>query len=143
MTKRQLKTGTIEEPWRAPGSFAVAYKMRMADSRLRAIRGYFAENAQHSQRYRALHTELPAKLKDYTVDFRYLDQGIRVDSSPSAPYLPVVDMEWVQGRELRQYVAHIADNKDVARIKILAEAWLTMMERIAGPRDRPRQSLGQ
>jgi hypothetical protein len=130
INRRPVRGGYIEEPWRAPGSFAVAYKMRLADGRLRAIRCYFAENPHYTQRYRILNTELPAKLKEYTVDFRYLDQGIRVDASPNAPYLPVVDMEWVQGRELRQYVAHIADNKDIARIKGLSESWLILMQRM-------------
>jgi hypothetical protein len=130
MAQRAIKGGSIEEPVRAAGSYAVAYKMKLADGRLRAVRCYFSENAQHSQRYRLLHSELPAKLKEYTVDFRYLDHAIRAENTATAPYLPVVDMEWVQGRELRQYVAHIADNRDITRITALAEAWLTMMQRM-------------
>ena len=130
MNQRPVSGGFFTEPARASGSFAVAYKMKMPDGRLRAVRCYFAENAQHSRRYSVLHTDLPAKLKDYTVDFRYLDQGIRADSAASAPFLPVVDMEWVQGRELRQYVAHIADHRDISRLRALAEAWLTLIERM-------------
>lgn len=130
LNKRPVKGGFIEEPWRSPGSFAVAYKMRLATGRMRAIRCYFAEHTQHSYRYSVLHRELPARLQEYTVEFRYLDQGIRVESGASAPYLPIVDMEWVQGRELRQYVAHIADNRDIPRLTRLAEAWLTLMQRM-------------
>ena len=130
LNKRPYNGGMIEEPSRAPGSFAVVYKMRTQDGRIRAVRCYFAENAHHSQRYRILNAELPGKLKEYTVDFRYLDQGIRVESAQTAPYLPVVDMEWVEGRELRQYIAHIADGNDVARLKLIGENWLKLMERM-------------
>lgn len=137
MNRRPISGGSFEEPARASGSFAVAYKMKLQDGRMRAVRCYFAEDldrSHHLERYRTLNAELPAKLKDYAVEFRYLDQGIRADSAPSAPYRPVVDMEWVQGRELRQYVAHIADHRDIPRLRALTDAWLTLIERMRAAR---------
>lgn len=128
--RRPIKGGFVEEPWRAPGSFAVAYKMKLPDNRLRAVRCYFSEQTQNAQRYRELHTYLPTHLKEHTVEFRYLDQGIRAESGPTAPVLPVVDMEWVDGRELRQYVADIADHKDTTRLKALGDNWLSLMARM-------------
>jgi hypothetical protein len=60
----------------------------------------------------------------FTVDFTYLEQGIRVGGQ----WYPVLKMRWVEGLMLNQFVAKHADHPDL--LEALLHNWWWMAKRL-------------
>ena len=134
ITATILANGQVSKsPFKASGSFAVVYKYRLQDENgrplaLRAIRCWFNPAAVDSARQLQLREYLQAHAQTIAIDYRYLHEGIRLELN--GEYYPVFDMEWVDGQELRQQVAELADCGDRFRLHELANTWLALIARM-------------
>jgi hypothetical protein len=86
----------------ASGNFAIVYRFRAGSRRL-AVKCFTREKTDQQARYRLIHEYLATKKLPWTIDFTFIEQGIRVKGKT----YPVVKMEWIEnGRTL---LAHIND----------------------------------
>lgn len=122
----ELKSGQVEEdsnrlPRPSSGRFAVVYNMRCGPRRY-AVRCFQREVPDQQERYAAISAHLEQAHLPYTVDFKFLPQGIRVRGQ----WYPVLKMEWIAGQPLHTYVEnHLKDSVALVR---LADEWITMTE---------------
>jgi hypothetical protein len=104
------------------GAFAVAYKLQSPPGNW-AVKCFTRQPPQDSQqRYAAIGTYLSQQHCPYTVDFTYLERGIRVGSG----WYPVVKMQWAEGDPLHIYVQKNLGNAPV--LTSLAIQWVQMIQ---------------
>src|SRR5262249_41116124 len=72
------------------------------------------------ERYREISRHLRQARLPVTVDFTYLEQGIRV----AGRWYPVLKMQWVEGLTLNQFAAQYADTP--AMLEALLQVWVRM-----------------
>jgi hypothetical protein len=102
------------------GNFASVYRMRCG-ARDWAVRCFWREYVDMPLRYAAISDHLDSARLPYTVDFDFLDQGIRLGSR----WYPILKMEWVEGELLNAYVERNLTNPRA--IATLADRWLAMV----------------
>jgi hypothetical protein len=83
-------------PLPCSGNFADVYQVRCPDDQRWAVKCFTREVAGLHQRYDAISRHLRQAKLPFTVDFSYLDDGIRVRGR----WYPVLKMEWVEGLTL-------------------------------------------
>lgn len=121
-----LQAGRVELnrlglPFARSGGFASVYKIDCGASAF-AVRCFKQEAADQQQRYRAISQHLNVVRLPYTVDFTFLEHGIRVKGC----WYPVLKMAWVQGETLNTY---IEKNLQDARVLLnLADRWVKMTD---------------
>src|SRR5262245_3484245 len=93
-------------PMPCSGNFADVYQVRCPDGPRWAVKCFTREVPGLHERYAEISTHLRRVQLPFTVDFTYLDQGIRV----AGRWFPVLKMQWVEGTPLNQFVAQSADN---------------------------------
>ena len=104
------------------GAFAVAYKLQ-SPARNWAVKCFTRPPPEDSQeRYSAIGAYLSQQNCPYTVDFLYLQRGIRVRSQ----WYPVVKMGWAEGDSLDVYVQKNLGNSRALRD--LAVQWVKMIQ---------------
>lgn len=81
------------------GAFASVYRFRTSE-RDYAIRCFLHENLHRQERYRKIAHFVHNDSLQWTVDFDYLKEGIRVNSA----WYPILKMEWVEGNSFSQYI---------------------------------------
>src|SRR5439155_2263316 len=69
------------------------------------------------ERYQEISRHLSRVKLPFTVDFSYLEEGIRV----AGRWYPVLKMQWVEGLTLNQFVAQYVDKP--AMLEALLQAW--------------------
>jgi hypothetical protein len=120
----ELQAGQVESnklglPFARSGGFASVYKLECG-SRNFAVRCFKREVADQQQRYRLVSQHLKAVSLAYTVDFTFLEQGIRV----KGVWYPILKMEWIQGEPLNAY---IEKRLNTPRVLVeLADRWVRM-----------------
>lgn len=100
----ELKAGAIELdnlglPRPISGGFASVYKVITA-AEPRAVRCFLLKRADQHERYSLISEHLNSNPLPSTVDFDYIADGIKVGNS----WFPIVDMSWIQGETLDQYL---------------------------------------
>ena len=131
MAETQLANQQVlRSPFKASGSYAVVYKYMLLDgdgqpAKLRAIRCWFNPAKVDGDRLIRLQDYLEEMTTRITIDFRFLQEGIRTEQD--GPYLPILDMEWVEGLELREQVANLVEAEDAPGLRALADAWLALV----------------
>lgn len=94
------------------GAFASVYKVVTANAE-RAVRCFLLKREDQYERYSLISEHLNSNPLPYTVDFDYLAEGIKVGNT----WFPIVDMDWVQGETLDQYLRiHYRDTKIVKEV---------------------------
>lgn len=111
----ELREGVLELtpmglPRVASGAFASVYRMQ-TDRRSVAVRCFLQNIPDQHRRYEAIsrfvsHDQLMA-----TVDFEYIEKGIRVQGA----WYPILKMEWAPGRSLDEFVRKNLDNTEALR----------------------------
>jgi hypothetical protein len=101
----QAVINTLGLPMPFSGNFADVYEIRCPDGQRWAVKCFTREVSGLHQRYDAISRHLRRVKLPLTVDFSYLEQGIRV----AGHWYPVLKMEWVEGLTLNQFVARAAD----------------------------------
>jgi TPR repeat protein/serine/threonine protein kinase len=111
--------------WMTTGGFCVIFQYTLPNGRKYAVRCWYNELDNIKARTEAIARVLQSSKLPYFVDFHYIDRGIAIGVNGRIMEKPIVKMEWVKGRELKDY---INDNRnDGSKLHSLAENFLTMV----------------
>ena len=121
----ELQAGTPELtalglPRPITGGFASVYSVR-SGSRRWAVRCFLRDFPDHQERYSEIARHLAAVRLPYTVDFQFLEKGIRVRGS----WHPVLKMEWIEGSTFQDTIE--ANIQNPIALANLADRWLKML----------------
>src|SRR4051812_25969828 len=84
-------------PRACSGNFADVYKVRCPDTnRTWAVKCFTRQVFNLRDRYRQISAHLERVRLPFTVDFNYLEEGIRVHGR----WYPILKMQWVEGDDL-------------------------------------------
>jgi hypothetical protein len=120
LRRGQAATNTFGVPMPCSGNFADVYQVQGADGSRWAVKCFTRETPGLRERYEAISRHLRQANLPFTVDFSYLEQGIRV----AGRWYPVLKMEWVEGQPLNQFVAKYADRPTA--LDGLLQVWARM-----------------
>lgn len=136
---RRLGGGTVRRdadgnPVRVSGRHTVVYELRLPSGRITALRVHQRPSRERdrllAQRYAALQSDrrldpLRGPTGPLPRDILWLPDGIIVpDSHGARATRPIVAMERVPGRTLRQAAARLAQERDAAHLALVADSWL-------------------
>jgi hypothetical protein len=110
-------------PLPCSGNFADVYQMRSARGSW-AVKCFTREVPGLRERYAAISEHLRDANLPFTVDFTFLEKGIRVRGQ----WYPVLKMQWVEGLTLNAFVRQYADKP--AMMKTLLQIWVRMAVRL-------------
>jgi len=102
------------------GNFADVYQMRCPDGSRWAVKCFTREALGLHERYQEISAHLKQAKLPFTVDFSYLEKGIRV----AGKWYPVLKMQWVEGLTLNQFVGQYLDKP--AMLEALLQLWARM-----------------
>ena len=135
----QLGGGTVRRdaqghPVRATGRHTIVYELRTPSGRILALRAHqlpdLQRDRQLAQRYVALQQDhlldgLRAPRGPLPTDIAWLPDGLRVQGGDGRPMTrPLVVMERVPGRTLREMVTRLCQEGDATHLALLADRWL-------------------
>jgi formylglycine-generating enzyme required for sulfatase activity len=107
------------------GNFADVYAVRcLSSGQTWAVKCFTREVPGLRERYRHISTYLQQVNLPFTVDFQYLDQGIRIQGR----WYPVLKMAWVEGLTLNEFVKHTLDN--LLTLDALAQVWVWLAQKL-------------
>ncbi|HYT90834.1 MAG TPA: hypothetical protein VEL76_19145, partial [Gemmataceae bacterium] len=111
-------------PMPCAGNFALVYQMNGAANQSWAVKCFTREAPARRQRYQAISEHLNRAALPFTVDFRYLEQGIRIGGQ----WYPAVKMRWVEGLTLNALLREHVDRPQV--LQRLAQMWLPLAQKL-------------
>jgi len=110
-------------PTLARGSSAVVFQAAV-DGSPQALRCYIRNDASSRDRYSALSTYLASHdLSPHVSGTIWMDAAIRVNNAT----WPVLQMGWIDGRTLNEYVDFLVAGSNVAALATLAARWRDMV----------------
>lgn len=101
------------------GNYASVYSLKLTTRRV-AVRCFNMHVPDHEQRYSEISRALQKSRLPYTVDFRFIPDGILVDGNR----YPILLMEWVEGEPLIKYVEKNLSKPE--KLADLAKQWFQM-----------------
>jgi hypothetical protein len=101
-----VETNTLGLPKSATGAFASVYKVTTPTAKW-AVRCFLTERRDQEERYKLISEYVLFDDLDCTVDFHYLDKGIKVKGQ----WFPLVKMPWIDGPNLDVYLQNISKDK--------------------------------
>jgi hypothetical protein len=123
----QIVTNSFGLPMPRSGAFADVYEVQSASGVRRwAVKCFTRAVASQRERYAAISANLRAARYPFAVDFRYLDQGIRVHGM----WYPVLKMDWVEGLLLNEFIREQLDRPGM--LEALANLWARLARRLWG-----------
>ena len=115
-------------PTLARGSSAVVFQAAV-DGTPQALRCYIRNDASSRDRYSALGDYLArSDLSPYVSGTTWLDGAIRVNRAT----WPVLQMSWIDGRTLNEYVDFLVTGGNTVALATLATRWREMVELLQG-----------
>jgi WD40 repeat protein len=125
----QAVTDRLGLPRPCAGTFADVYQMACPATGNRwAIKCFTREIPGLRDRYREISAHLQQVKLPFTVDFQYLEQGIRIRGC----WYPILKMAWVEGLTLNEFV-----HKTLAKpqtLEALGQLWLRMAQKLRDAR---------
>ena len=107
------------------GNFADVFKIHCpATGNTWALKCFTREVSGQCDRYRRIAAHLEQAQLPFTVDFQYLEQGIRIDGGR----FPVLKMRWVEGLTLAEFVEEHLDRP--GNLKMLLDLWVKLAARL-------------
>ena len=107
------------------GNFADVYKIHCpATGSTWALKCFTRQVRGLQERYRSIAAQLEQARLPFTVDFQYLEQGIRI----SGKWFPALKMLWVEGLTLNQFVEEHLERP--ANLQMLLDLWVKMAARL-------------
>ncbi|MEI8374270.1 MAG: hypothetical protein WCJ35_15715 [Planctomycetota bacterium] len=107
------------------GGFADVYKVHCpATGNTWAVKCFTREVRSLQERYRSIAEHLKQARLPFTVDFQYLDQGIRI----AGVWFPILKMHWVEGLTLDQFVKEHLDRPK--NLEMLLDLWVKLAARL-------------
>ncbi len=122
LKKGQAAAGALGLPIPCSGNFADVYQVRCPDGSRWAVKCFTREVPGLRDRYQEISGWLKQAKLPFTVDFSYLEQGIRVRGQ----WHPVLKMQWVEGLTLNQFVRQYIDKP--AMLEALLQIWGRMAQ---------------
>ncbi|HTU22083.1 MAG TPA: family 16 glycoside hydrolase [Gemmataceae bacterium] len=125
----ELKTGeavanALGIPMPRSGNFADVYEVRCPSGSRWAVKCFTREVPGLRERYASISRHLQNANLPFTVDFTFLEHGVRVGGR----WYPVLKMQWVEGLTLNEFVRQYADKP--AMLKTLLQIWVRMAARL-------------
>ncbi|HEX5271242.1 MAG TPA: hypothetical protein VFW33_12165 [Gemmataceae bacterium] len=124
----EVAVNALGLPLPCSGNFADVYQVRGADGQRWAVKCFTREVPGLHERYEAISAHLRQAKLPFTVDFNYLEEGIRVRGR----WFPVLKMQWVEGLTLSQFVGRYADRP--ASLEGLLQIWVRMSKYLRAAR---------
>jgi hypothetical protein len=124
LRKGQPVTNALGLPVPCAGNFALVYQITGASGQSWAVKCFTREAPARQQRYQAISEHLRQAALPFMVDFRYLEQGIRVGGQ----WFPVVKMRWVEGFTLNALLREHVERPQV--LQRLAQMWLPLAQKL-------------
>jgi hypothetical protein len=119
----ELRLNALGLPLPCSGNFADVYRVSCPGSTW-AVKCFTREVPGLQQRYSAVSRHLQEAALPFTVDFVFLEQGIRIRSQ----WFPVLKMRWVEGFLFNEFVR---DNLDKpALLQALQQIWVRLAKRL-------------
>ncbi|MBI5760742.1 MAG: hypothetical protein HZA46_19660 [Planctomycetales bacterium] len=104
------------------GNFADVYQFLSSDGRRSwAVKCFTRPVSKLNERYREISQHLEQAKLPFSVEFKYLEQGVRIRGQ----WYPVVKMDWVEGLTLRQFVAENLEKPQV--LDVFFQVWLKVL----------------
>ena len=100
LRKGEAVCNALGIPMPRSGNFADVYEVRCPDGSRWAVKCFTREVPGLRERYQEISKHLQQARLPFTVDFSYLEQGIRVRGQ----WFPVLKMQWVEGFTLNEFV---------------------------------------
>jgi HEAT repeat protein len=119
-------TNHLGIPLPRSGNFADVYEVRCPGGGRWAVKCFTREVPGLRERYAEISRYLEQAQLPFTVDFTFLEKGIRVRSQ----WYPVLKMRWVEGLSLNEFVRQYADKP--AMLEALFQIWVRMAVRLRG-----------
>ena len=113
-----LKTSTVvkdrnEVPSVVSGNFASVYRFKTKGGKNIALRCFLKPTTSQSVRYEQLSAYLKKNNLSFFVGFHYDKEGILVRGK----FYPIVNMEWVEGRQLDKFIRdHLRNKKQLVEL---------------------------
>ena len=107
LQKCQVEQNAIGLPRVQSGMFASVYEFKNASEQW-AVRCFTTRLIDQQERYKAISSFILADDLPYTVDFHYLEDGIKCNNA----WFPILKMVWVEGQPLDAYVQDNLHNQD-------------------------------
>ena len=120
LKKGEVVSNALGLPIPFSGNFADVYQVRCPNGSRWAVKCFTREATGLRERYQEISAWLSKAKLPFTVDFSYLDQGIRVHGK----WYPILKMQWVEGLTLNQFVAQYLDKP--AMLEALLQLWAKM-----------------
>ncbi len=124
LRRGEAVTNALGIPVPRSGNFADVYEVRGPDGGRWAVKCFTRSVPHLRERYQEIGRRLRQARLPFTVDFRYLVEGIHV----AGRWRPVLKMEWVEGLTLNQFVAQALDRP--AALEALLQIWARMARRL-------------
>ena len=121
----RLPCNSLGLPMLWAGNFADVYKVHCpATGNTWALKCFTREVRGLQERYRTISAHLDQARLPFTVDFQYLEQGIRVGGQA----FPALKMRWVEGQTLTQFVEEHLERP--RNLKMLLDLWVRLAARL-------------
>jgi hypothetical protein len=117
-------TNALGLPVPCSGSFADVYHLSHPTGGSWAVKCFTRSVAGRQERYHEVSRHLGRARLPFTIDFTYLEEGIRVHGR----WYPVVKMQWVEGLLLNQFVRDSLTRP--ALLESLLNLWARMAQRL-------------
>ncbi len=118
----EAATNALGIPLPCSGNFADVYQVRCPDGPVWAVKCFTREAPGLRERYAEISKHLRQAKLPFTVDFTYLEKGIRVKGK----WRPALKMQWVEGFTLNQFVKQYLDRP--AMLEALLQMWGRMAQ---------------
>jgi len=112
-------------PQVAAGNFACVFKLKNKSDTF-AVRCFLRPVTDQKRRYDLLSKHLETYSSPYLVGFDYIEEGIRIHGQ----WFPIVNMEWVDGETLDNFVQRHINNPKMLRL--LAARWRGLVASLRG-----------
>jgi len=120
----EVVVGPMGLPLPRSGNFADVYQVRTPNGRTWAVKCFTRPVVGLQDRYAKIDEHLHEARLPFTVGFRFLTEGIKVRGQ----WYPVVQMEWVEGFTLNEFVRQHAGRPDMLRA--LLGMWVRLCRRL-------------
>jgi len=117
-------TNALGMPQTRSGNFADVYEFHCPGGGRYALKCFTREVRGLQQRYQAISDHLRQAKLPFTVDFKYLEKGVRIRGE----CYPLLKMQWVEGFTLNTFVRDHLDKP--ATLDGLIQIWLRMARRL-------------
>jgi WD40 repeat protein len=124
----QAAANALGIPMPRSGNFADVYELCCPGGARWAVKCFTREVPGLRERYALISDHLRAAKLPFTVDFHYLEQGVRIQGR----WYPVLKMQWVEGFTLNEFVRDSLDKP--ATLEALLQIWVRMARRLRDAR---------